>query len=131
MTAEYVANDFTVGAELHRHRRSDILDLKMDSLNIGATYRHSGDLVYGLWTNTDINKNNATTVAAGLNYKVSNDVTFKAKADTNQDVTLFANYALARGLNFQTTLQSSANSQRIRDVFNNAFKFGLKLKYDS
>jgi len=131
LTAEYAVDAFTVAAELDKVKRGEVFDFNMDTLNLGVTYRHSGDLAYGLWSHTDLNKNNATTVAAGLNYRVNSDISVKAKADTNQDVTLFANYAIARGLNFQTSLQSSANAQRIRDVFNNAFKFGLKLKYDS
>ena len=70
-------------------------------------------------------------MAAGVHFRAHKDVTLKAKADTNQDIAAFANYNAARGLNLQLTLQSSIDAKRVREVFHNAVKFGLKLKYDN
>lgn len=131
VTAEYLTDAISVGAELEKHRKSNILDWNLDSLNFGLAYQHNKDLSYGLWSHTNLQNNNATTVAAGMHFRAHRDVTLKAKADTNQDITAFANYNWAKGLNLQLTLQSSIDANRVRDTFNNAFKFGLKLKYDN
>lgn len=130
VTAEYINNKVSLGAELDKNRKGHISDWNMDSLNLGLSYQHNKDLTYGLWSATNFQKNNQTTVAAGLHYKLHKDVAIKAKADTNQDVTFFGNYNWAQGVNLQLTLQSSADAARLREVFNNTFKFGLKLKYD-
>ena len=131
ITAEYLTNTVSVGAELEKHRKSNILDWNLDSLNLGLAYQHNKDLTYGLWSHSNLQHNNATTVAAGVHFRAHRDVTLKAKADTNQDIAAFANYNAARGLNLQLTLQSSIDAKRVREVFHNAVKFGLKLKYDN
>lgn len=131
LTAEYLGNNISVSAELDKNRKGDSLDWNMDSLNVGVAYHHNKDLTCGLWSATNFQKNNATVLSAALNYKAHHNVNVKAKADTNQDVSLFANYNWAQGVNLQLSLQSSADAKRIREVFNNSFKFGLKLKYDS
>lgn len=131
LTAEYLNDTLSVSAELDKNTRGNLLDWSLDTLNVGVAYQQNRDLTYGLWSVTDLINDNATTVAAGLHYKAHRDISFKAKADTKQDVSLFANYNWAKGLNLQMSLQSSIDSQRVKNVFNNAFKFGLKLKYDS
>ena len=131
ITAEYLTDRISVGAELEKHKKSNIWDWNLDTVNLGLAYQHNKDLTYGLWSNTNLQNNNTTTVAAGVHYKAHRDVTLKAKADTNQDVAAFANYNWAKGLNLQLTLQSSIDAARVREVFHNCCKFGLKLKYDS
>lgn len=131
ITAEYLNQQVSVGVELEKHRKSNVWDWNLDTVNVGLAFQHNKDLTYGLWSNTNLQNNNATTVAAGLHYRAHRDVTIKAKADTNQDVAAFANYNVARGLNLQASLQSSVDANRVREVFNNGCKFGLKLKYDS
>lgn len=131
VTAEYLTNNISVGAELEKHRKSNIWDWNLDTINLGLAYQHNRDLTYGLWSHTSLANNNATTVAAGVHFRAHRDVTLKAKADTNQDIAAFANYNAAKGLNLQLTLQSSIDAARVREVFHNACKFGLKLKYDN
>ena len=131
LTTEYLNDKLSFAAELEKNRKGDCWDWNMDNLNLGLAYQHNKDLTYGLWSSTKLQNNNETTVAAGLNYKAHRDVTVKAKADTNQDVSLFANYNWAKGLNLQASVQSSADAERLKSVFDNSVKFGLKLKYDS
>ena len=127
---EYLNDKLSVAAEVEKNTKGSCCDWKLDLLNVGIAYQHNKDLTYGLWSATNLKKDNETVVSAGVNYKPTSDLSIKAKADTNQDVSLFTNYNCAKGLNLQLSVQSSLDSERFKSVFNNAFKFGAKLKYD-
>lgn len=131
LTAEYLTDTLSISAELDKTRRSHISDWDLDTISVGAAYQHNRDLTYGVWSATELQNNNETTIAAGIHYRVHRDVAIKAKFDTKQDIGVFANYNIGTGLNINMSVQSSADASRIREVYNDAFKFGLKLKYDS
>lgn len=131
VTAEYLNDKLSVAAELAKNTRGAYWDWNMDTLNLGLAYQHNKDLTYGLWSSTDLLNGNATNVATGADYKVNKDVAIKAKADTNQDVSFFANYKCAQGLSLQMSLQSTFDADRLKNTCCGASKFGLKVKYDS
>ena len=128
---EYLIDRLSIAAELDKHKRGNLFDWGLDTLQLGFAFQHSRDLTYGLWSTTKLRNANATTVTAGLQFRVLDDAAIKVKVDTNQDIGLFANYDWAKGLHIQGSLSSSADAKRLSNVYDDCCKFGLKLKYDS
>ncbi len=127
---EYSKNNWTTSAELEKKGEASLGDFSFDSLDLGLSYKYNGKTNLGLWTSSSLS-NYDTTVTAGLQNKLSDVVSVKAKVNTDKDVELFGKYQPCDYFSVAASILTSVDARRNSELYNNGAKFGLKVKFDN
>lgn len=127
---EYKRPKWSLGVEMAKRGESSLWEIAPDNLDVGVLYKHNKEVSVGLWSKTGLADGN-TVVSAGVESKPQEKVRVKARVDSNKDIDFFASYRCCKFLEWQLSLATSIDSNRLSEVYGNGAKVGLKVKFDN
>lgn len=130
ISVEYSKDKWSTSVEMERNGEGRLFDFTYDKIDLGLSYKKNDKTSMGIWTSTDLNTYD-TTATAGVQNKVNDNVTVKAKINSNKDVELFSQYKPCDYFSVGTSILTSLDAQRNSELYNNGAKVGLKVKFDN